>query len=401
MSGYSLAQDPQATDVERATWEVAHRFARDVMRPAGVKLDKLAPEDVIAQDSILWQVFAAFAETGLGAVGAATDLTPSEQANLRCIVSEELGWGDAGLAISLGVASMPTRMALMTGNAAIAERFPAGTLGCWAITEPDHGSDNIDIDGSFMHPRGRAGRPNCVARRVGDQFVISGQKSSWVSNGTIARAAALFCAVDLGDGAQGRGVFVVPLDQGGVTRGKPLDKIGQRALNQGEIFFDDLRVPVSSMVVAPAQYGAALDAVLCLANGGMGATFVGCARAAFELALDYAKTRVQGGVPIFEHQSVKSRLFRMFQRVEAARALSRRVLQINSLRQPPRIELASASKVTSTEAAFRNASDALQLFGGVGTSRDYPIEKIFRDTRVSMIEDGCNEVLGLAAAARF
>ena len=401
MSGYSIEQDPQSTDIERATWEVAHRFARDVMRPAGVSLDRLGPEDVIARDSILWKVFAAFRESGLGTIDPTAGLSPVEQASLRRIVSEELGWGDTGLAISLGVSGFPTRMALMTGSAEMAERFPAGTLGCWAITEPDHGSDNIDIDGSLRSRGGKLARPNCIARRVGDQFVISGQKSAWVSNGTIAQAAALFCAVDLGDGADTRAVLLVPLNEGSVTRGKPLDKIGQRALNQGEIFFDDLKVPLSSMVVAPAQYSAALDGVLCMANGGMGATFVGCARAAFELALDYAKTRLQGGVPIFEHQSVKARLFRMFQRVEAARALSERVLRINASRQPPLLELASASKVTSTEAAFQNASDALQLFGGAGTSRDCPIEKLFRDARVSMIEDGCNEVLGLAAAARF
>lgn len=393
--------DPELTDVERAAWETAHRFAREILRPAGEKLDKLPAGEVIARDSILWDVFRRYRELGLGIFEEDTGLSPHDQANIRCIVGEEMGWGDAGLAISLGVANFPSMMAQMSGNPALIERFPPGTLGCWAITEPDHGSDMINFDGTIGHPTGRSGKPNCLARRDGNQFVISGQKSAWVSNGTIAEAAALFCAVEMGGGRTGNAVFVVPLNEEGVEKGKPTDKIGQRALNQGEIFFDGLKVPADSMVVPPEMYRATADRILCLANGGMGTTFVGCARAALELAVDYAKTRVQGDVPIFAHQSVKSRLFKMFQKVEAARALNQRVIRINLTRETPVLELAIASKVTSTQAAFDVASEALQIFGGAGISRDCPIEKIFRDARISMIEDGCNEVLGMVAAARF
>lgn len=393
--------DPELTELESTAWETAHRFARDVMRPAGQKLDKLPAGEVIEQGSILWEVFAAYRKLGLGLFEEAPDLPPGDMARLRCIVGEELGWGDSGLAISLGVSGFPTMMARMSGNPALIERYPVGTLGCWAITEPDHGSDMINFDGSINHPTGHSSRPNCLARRFGNQFVITGQKSAWVSNGTIAEAAALFCAVDTGDGRLGSAAFVVPLNEGGVKKGKPTDKIGQRALNQGEIFFDELKVPADAMVVPPEMYRAAADRVLCLANGGMGTTFVGCARAALELAVEYAKNRVQGDVPIFTHQSVKSRLFKMYQKVEAARALNRRVQRINATREVPILEMAIASKVTSTQAAFDVASEALQVFGGAGISRDCPIEKIFRDARISMIEDGCNEVLGLVAASRF
>ena len=393
--------DPELTDVERAAWETAHRFARDVLRPAGEKLDKLPAGEVIARDSILWDVFKKYRELGLGIFEQDSDLSPHDQASIRCIVGEELGWGDTGLAISLGVSNFPSMMAQMSGNQALIERFPIGTIGCWAITEPDHGSDMINFDGTINHPTGHSSRPNCLARRDGNQFVITGQKSAWVSNGTIAEAAALFCAVDMGDGHLGNGVFVLPLNEDGVKKGKPTDKIGQRALNQGEIFFDGLNVPADSMVVPPEMYRAVADQILCLANGGMGTTFVGCARAALELAIDYAKSRVQGDVPIFMHQSVKSRLFKMYQKVEAARALNQRVVRINMTRMTPLLEMAIASKVTSTQAAFDVASEALQLFGGAGISRDCPIEKIFRDARISMIEDGCNEVLGMVAAARF
>lgn len=397
----AVDMDPELTDVERAAWETAHRFARNVLRPAGEKLDKLSAGEVIARDSILWDVFRKYRELGLGIFEEDSGLSPHDQASIRCIVGEEMGWGDTGLAISLGVSNFPTMMAQISGNQALVERFPLGTIGCWAITEPDHGSDMINFDGTIEHPKGNHGRANCVARRDGNQFVISGQKSAWVSNGTIAEAAALFCAVDMGDGRTGNAVFIVPLNEDGVKKGKPTDKIGQRALNQGEIFFDGLKVPADSMVIPPEGYRMAADQILCLANGGMGTTFVGCARAALELAIDYAKERVQGDVPIFMHQSVKSRLFKMYQKVEAARALNHRVVRINMTRTNPVLEMAIASKVTSTQAAFDVASEALQIFGGMGISRECPIEKIFRDARISMIEDGCNEVLGMVAAARF
>jgi acyl-CoA dehydrogenase len=138
-----------------------------------------------------------------------------------------------------------------------------------------------------------------------------------------------------------------------------------------------------------------------MASSGMGVTFVGVAQAALDLAIDYAKERVQGGVPIFQHQSVRARLFEMFRKVEAARSLARRVMLYNVLNSPPQLHYAIASKVTATSTAFEVASAALQIFGGNGLSREYPIEKLLRDARASMIEDGCNEVLGLVAAERL
>jgi acyl-CoA dehydrogenase len=144
----------------------------------------------------------------------------------------------------------------------------------------------------------------------------------------------------------------------------------------------------------------------------MGTTFVGVARAAYEHALAYAKERVQGGIPIFEHQTVKTKLFEMFRKIEAARALNRRAILYNTLNSPflphedgtvgmPAVELAIASKVTSTQTAFEVTSEALQVFGGNGLSYEYPIEKLMRDARASLVEDGCNEVLALHAAAKL
>ncbi len=392
------------TEEERAIRDSAHRFAERVMRPVGVALDRLPdPDAVISRDSALWNVFDEHRRLDLEILddGAGNGLSLLEQARLRFLVCEELGWGDAGLAISLGVAGFHKMFAQMSGRPALQERFGGvrnRDIGCWAVTEPDHGSDSLAVTEShFADPKIRA---NCIARRDGDHYVIDGQKSAWVSNGTIATVATLFCTVDPAQGFKGGGVCLVPLDTPGVSRGKALDKIGQRALNQGEIFFDGVRIPADYMVVGPDAYATVVEAVLTLANASMGAIFVGLGRAALEHALAYAKTRVQGGVPIFEHQSVKARLFKIFTQVEAARALAWRVMLYNTT-NPPQVQYSIASKVFCTSTAFEAASGALQIFGGNGLSREYPVEKLLRDARASMIEDGCNDILCLVGAARL
>jgi alkylation response protein AidB-like acyl-CoA dehydrogenase len=381
----------------------ARKFAEDVMRPAGIALDRLSdPAQVVARGSVLWRVFDKARELGLGDLDAAgADLPPFEAARLRAIVNEELGRGDAGLAISLGVAGFHRIFARMSGRPALVERFcgdDSQDIGCWAVTEPDHGSDTLAV--SESHFRDSTLKPNCIARRDGKEWVIRGQKAAWVSNGTIATVAALFCTIDPSHGFQGGGICIVPLDLPGVSRGRPLDKLGQRPLNQGEIFFDDVRVPDDYMVVGADAYGAVVELVLTMANAAMGSIFVGVAQAALEAALGYAKERVQGGVPIFQHQSVRSRLFKMFARVEAARALARRVALYNAT-NPPLLQYSIASKTFVTQTAFEVASDALQIFGGNGLTREYPIEKLVRDARASMIEDGCNEVLSLVGATKL
>ena len=391
------------TDHERAVRDTARRFAEAVLRPAGAALDRAPdPSLVIAPQSVLWDVFKKYRDLSLDVLdSAASGLNLLEHARVRFLIAEELGWGDAGLAISLGVSSFHKMFAQMSGRPPLVERFAGPDncdIGCWALTEPDHGSDSLTVtERHFGDPKIKA---NCVAQREGDHYVVRGQKSAWVSNGTIATVAALFCTIDPSQGFKGGGVCLVPLDLPGVSRGKPLDKLGQRALNQGEIFFDDVRIPVDYMIVGVDAYAAVVEAVLALANASMGAIFVGVGRAALEHALTYAKERVQGGVPIFEHQSVKTRVFRIFTQVEAARALAWRVMLYNST-NPPLVQYSIASKVFCTSTAFEAASAALQIFGGNGLSRDYPIEKLLRDARAAMIEDGCNDVLSLVGAAKL
>ncbi len=400
--------DFDLTDEEREIRQTVRKFALEVLRPLGQQLDRLSADDVIARESVLWTVHTKWNAMGMGLMTSGeSDYTPTQIARLGCIINEELGWGDSGLAISLGAAEFPAMLAQVSQNPDVMAAFPPSKIGCWAITEPDHGSDELDFGSDPNRPALR--KPNCLAKRDGDYYVLNGQKAAWVSNGTIAETAALYTAVDDGSGVPGCGVLLVDLTAPGVSRGKPLEKLGQRPLPQGEVFFDDVRVPASHLVVAPEMYPIMVELTLCTANGFMGATFVGLARAAYEMALAYAHERVQGGVPIFQHQSVKARLFEMFRKIEAARSLNRRVVLYNTIHSPffeqsgamPAVQYAIASKITSTEVAFEVATEALQIFGGNGLSREYPIEKLLRDARASLIEDGCNEVLALHAAERL
>jgi len=385
--------DYDYSETERAIRDTTRRFADDVLRPAGIELDKMDAEAAIAKDSVYWKVLDQYRDLGLSYVDP--ELSPLEQARWKIIVTEEMSKGDVGLALGLGVTEFPHMAAAMTGSQDLMNAFPTSKLGCWAITEPDHGSDMLDFDENAMSSEGARSRYNCIARADGNEYVISGQKSAFVSNGTISDAAALYCGVETNEGETGCGVFVVPLDVSGVSRGKPLDKLGQRSLNQGEIFFDDVRIPADHMVAGPSAYSHVTNLTLVTANCLMGVSFASVAQAALDLALEYAKERKQGGSPIIRHQSVKSRLFEMYRKTEVAKSIARRAYCYNIGGGAPDLAIAITSKVTCTRAAFDVASEAIQIFGGAGISREYPVEKLFRDARLSMIEDGCNDILGL------
>ena len=396
--------DFNLTDEQRAMRDTMRKFGAEVMRPIGEKLDKMTePKDVIAKGSPLWDVIRTYRELGfhkrglpkaLG--GMMEDMDP--MSNL--LINEEMGYADAGLAISFGAGGMPFAYAALFPNPklqemarAYAEDTKGELVGCWAIMEPDHGSDCVL--GGNDPKRG----PSVRGVLKGDEYIVNGQKAAWVSNGTIATHAVFHLGLAPEKGMEGQGLAIIPLDLPGITKGKPLDKIGQRALNQGEIFFEEVKIHKDYMVVTPdmgIMQGMG-EVILAGANGGMGITFAGLARAAYDEAFKYANERIQGGVPIIQHQNIQLKIFKMFTLVEAARAATRRMAMYNAVNQPPSGAHAVACKCFSTETAFQVASEAIQIFGGNGLSREYPIEKIFRDARASMIEDGVNEMLSLAA----
>jgi len=386
------------SEVEREIQRSVHVFAEKVMRPVGRALDRLSPEEVIAPGSPYWTYLDGLQKLGVTPASFAP-FTPEERGRLIPIVLEEMGWGDAGLTIVAGANAQPQLLMIGFQRFDLMERFPDTLRGCWAITEPDHGSDQIDPSGQIFHPQGVYGRPNCVATLRGDKVIVNGQKAAWVSNAPTAELCLLYCAADVGDGpSTGRGICVlVPMDTPGVSRGKPLDKMGQRALPQGELFFDNVELSADLIIAGPEDYQRAVHYVHAGANAEMAAVFTGVARSAYELAFDYAHKRKQGGVPIIRHQAVATKLFHMYRKIESARALVRRVALYNNTAPMPALHSAMAAKITATQTAFEVASDAIQLFGGNGVTREYPIEKIFRDARSSMIEDGCNDVLAIKA----
>lgn len=388
------------TEMQTQVIDTVRRFARDVMRPIGMRLDRMTPEQVVAKDSPLWTVYAKFRELGL-TVSSILELPEEEKKVLIPAVWEELGYGDGGLAISIAVSMLPHLYTAEWGRMDLFNRIPETNVGCWGITEPDHGSDVIDIDNRASYPGGRRTKPNLLATIKGDKIILNGQKSAWVTNGTIAHHSLLFTACDRGNGPDENIVLLCPLDSKGVTKGKPLDKIGQRPLNQGEIFFDNVEVPLDNLIVHPEQYKDAIHAILAEVNVVMACVFTGVARAAYEHAREYVHVRKQGGATICQHQSVKSRLFHIFRQVEVSRAMARRAYLYNLTAPAPAMQGSIAAKITGTQTAFEVASAAIQLHGGNGLTREFPVEKLLRDARASMIEDGCNELLAIKGGERL
>lgn len=388
------------TEEERAIQAAVHRFAREVMRPIGRQLDRMAPEEVIAPGSPFWTVMVESAKLGLDPQLLA-QLPPEVAIRVESLIGEELGWGDSGLAVSIGVATAPLMMAQSLGNRELVEMC-SGKIGCWMNTQPDRGSDAAILHREELFPGSRQPVGNVTAKVGADEIVINGQSSAWVSNGSVAQVALAYMAADYGDGFHGkdeRGAFthgigmIVPLDLPGVSRGKPLDKIGQRALPQGEIYFDNVKVPKRFAVALQDEYLGNLSSIWSFAGTHMCQVFVGAARAAFELALAYCHERKQGGATLMEHQMTQLRIGEMLRRLEMARAIARRSLAYSRTSPQSHPYATAQAKVSVTEEAMKITHEAFQLFGGNATTREFPIEKLFRDVRSALIEDGENYIL--------
>ena len=393
----------ELTEEQEALKKEVHKFAVEVLRPASLKLDKMSPEEVIAEGSIYWDVMKKMYELGYHTVH-----TPDEYGGMALdpvsqhIFWEELGYGSVGFAVSLGVSLFAPFMASMLADDYIVENVikpfanckDASIIGCWAITEPNHGSDTLTP--GMEHFRNPDVVQEVKAVKKGDRWVLNGQKSAWVSNGPIATQALLFVNIDRSMGMAGGGICICDLTQKGVEKGKPLDKLGQRELPQGEIYFSDAEVPEELMIVDPESYEVMTEIVIAEANMHMGAFFTGLAQAAYDLALKYATERKQGGKYLIEHQDIKKKLFHMFTKVETARAYSRAVMNYNLNIAPPIAKFSLSSKVFCTQAAFEVCNEAIQIFGGYGLTKEYEIEKLFRDARAGLIEDGSNDTLAIS-----
>lgn len=389
------------SDEERVVQDAMHKFARDVMRPTAIAIDKLSAEDAIAPGSPYWDFVKTAAASGIGFDADPGDVPPQALARLQAIIVEEFGWGDVGLTVSLAAGAFPNMMAKRAGNQELVE-LTTGKLGCWVATQPDRGSDGTMLYPGERYPRALQGnKGNLTAKISGGDIVINGQSSAWVSNGSVAEVAILSIVADYGKGffddeGHPNGIeVIVPLDLPGVSRGKPLEKLGQRALPQGEIYFDNVKVPQRYAVASGDQYWRGHADTWSTAGVGMGQMVTGMARAAFELALEYVHQRRQGGALLADHQMVQYRLGAMARKVETMRAVARRATEYTLMSSAKHPYFTGASKVTCTDLAFEVVDEALQLFGGYGLTREYPLEKLFRDARAARIEDGENHLLNM------
>jgi len=395
--------------------EETHRFAEGVVRPASKKLDQMSnPSDVIAKGSPYHDVLRQMKSLGYHRLfidpeygGLGLSAVESH------IVLEELGWGSVGLTTAIGVDQLGAAMASMFAMGDVIDNFvkpfvgdtEAKYHGCWGVTEPECGSDYIlACEESFLPYVKELHHGEVKADKDGDGWVINGPKSGWISSAPAATHAGLHVTLPPHDSLANGAFCIVPLRQKGVTLGKPIDKLGLRDDPQGDIVFDNVHIPDEYMLIRPPFYELRVGQIICVTSCFMGAAFTGLARAAFEEALNYSRNRIQGGKPLCEHQLIKEKLYKMFEKVESSRYYTRKVMEHvwnriyteRTYDASPRH--AVSAQIYGKRSAFEVATEALQIFGGYGLTKDFLIEKLFRDARAGLVEDGTIEVLGLSAA---
>jgi len=295
---------------------------------------------------------------------------------------EEIAAGDGATSTIVSVQnSVVCGPILAFGDEAQKERFlkPLASgewLGCFCLTEPHVGSDAAAI--------------RTTATRAGGDWVLNGVKQ-FITSGRNAQVAVVFAVTDRQAGKKGISAFIVPTDTPGFLVTRIEDKMGQHASDTAQIAFESCRVPAANLLGREGEgYRIAL-ANLEAGRIGIAAQSVGMARAALEAALRYAKEREAFGKPIIEHQAVNFRLADMATRIEAARQL---VLHAASLRDAgrPCLKEASMAKLFASEMAEQVCSDAIQIHGGYGYVADFPVERIYRDVRVTQIYEGASDI---------
>ncbi len=406
MRTYWWTSDQNVTGQQEALGSRVRRFAHEHMRPAAEALTRLgSPEQMVAHGSPLWKVLSAAYEQRWHSA-----LVPSGAGGLGlrgidlAILFEELGWGSADMAVSLMLTGLPFSFVAAAGKLDLIDEFvrPFAAdrggrfVGCWAVSEPEHGSDQF-LPGTeaFGVPSGQL-----RAEPQGADYVLNGEKSAWVANAAIATHMVASLTLVSPSASARRAVAFIPLDLPGIARERPMEMLGQRALAQAAVRFKDVRVPRRHVLVEHAHYEGELARTLTFVHAAIGAIFTGVARAAYEAALDHARLREQGGKRLVMHQLVQRRLFEMYARIEAGRALAR-AATLSSEATGPSLERAVAAKTFCTQAAFEVADSALALFGARGLTRDHLAARLFCDARAAFAEGGANDVLALLAANRL
>ncbi len=389
--------DAGLSEEERAAQDASHRFARDVMRPLGRELDKLPADQACAPGSPFWDFQTQISRMGFGPDGL-IGMEPAAAARFEGLIVQELAWGDAGLATSAGAGGMPMLMAKMSGQQELID-LCEGKLGCWCATQPDRGSDGLTLYAAERFAGSKGNKGNLQARFVADEIILNGQSSAWVSNGAVAQVALVDIVADYGDGfwdAEGNTFgcnAIIPLDITGVSKGKPLEKLGKRPLPQGEIYFDNVRVPRRFAIATRDDYEFKHAQTWAHAGTNLNHLAAGLARAGFELALAYTNERKQGGAVLSDLQLTQFRLGGIGMKVEAIKAMARHVAMYTKCSPLPHPYFTASGKSFCNTEMLNVMRECMALFGGNGLTRDYPIEKLLRDAQAQQIEDGENNVL--------
>jgi len=371
MVGFGLSEEQEQMR------QLAQRFAAQEIRPVAVEYDQ--------SEETPWPVLEKAAHIGLlsyrypeeyGGSGIDSVLT-------TCLVAEELSWGCLGIATAIlgcGLAAIPL---LVGGSEAQKARYlpwfcDEGRVraGAFALTEPEAGSDVAAL--------------RTTAVRDGEQYVLNGQKR-FITLGGVADLYALFATVDPALGHMGLTAFLIEADTPGLSAGRKELKMGMRAARTGDLLLEDVRVPVENRLGEEGQGFFLAMKSFEHTRPIVAACAVGVARAAYEYAMAYAQERVQFGKPIMAKQAVRFVLADMATEIEAARLLTWRAACLADEGQPCNVP-ASMAKRFAADTAMRVTTDAVQILGGYGYMRDYPVEKWMRDAKVLQIVEGTSQI---------
>ncbi|MEU8513755.1 acyl-CoA dehydrogenase family protein [Kitasatospora sp. NPDC048722] len=395
----TFSMDPGADQLAVRDW--LHGFAADVVRPAAAEWDE--------REETPWPVIQEAAKLGIYSLDFYAQQYFDPSGVGIPIVMEELFWGDAGIGLSIVGTTLAAVAVLANGtDEQIGTWTPQmfGTpddvkVAAFCSSEPDAGSDVSAL------------RTRAVYDEAKDEWVLNGTKT-WATNGGIAAVHVVVATVDAELGARGQASFVVPPGTPGLSQGQKFKKHGIRASHTAEVVLDGVRVPGSCLLggkeklderlararegVRRSGRGNAAMATFEASRPAVGAQAIGIARAAYEVALDYAKTREQFGRPIIDNQGVAFQLADMRTRIDAARLLVWRASWMAANNRPFTAAEGSMSKLYAGETAKWVTAQAMQILGGNGFTREYPVERMHRDSAIYSIFEGTSEIQRLVIA---
>ena len=367
--------DFQLTEDQTLLKEAARDFCHKRVRPHAEEFDKhgALPKDLLSELAGLGYLGLLVPET-YGGLGLDT-------VSYVCVM-EEFAQACASLEIVLSVHNSLVCHALVSfGSDALKKTYlpelaSGARLGAYCLSEPDSGTD--------------AGGLLTSARPDGDSYIIHGTKS-WVTNGGLAQTFLVFARTDPGAGKKGISCLLVDSTAQGLVLGKPEDKLGLKASDTRQVTFDDVRRPASHVV---GEAGRGLSVALAILDSGrigVAAQSVGIAQAALDEALKYSQERHQFGRPIAEFQAIQFKLADMATRLDAARLLTYRAAYLKDLPGQRASKEISMAKLFASESCNWIANEAVQIHGGYGYIKEYPVERYFRDARVTEIYEGTSE----------